>query len=403
MKRTWLGSHLNSILRDPAPTDGGGGISTFTGDAALDSAVMTKLGLDMGAAPAAPAAAAATPDPKTKPVAAPVAGAAGTETAEQKAEREALETEEARITALVAETGKTKEEIQAEETSAAEAEEARIAELIATTGKTREEILAEEATAGTAPEFTAEQQTWLDEQNAAVQTELTEAKAKIDELQAAVDGADNQPLAIANVHPLFLIDDPTKFAEYVAGLNQFEKWALANWDGIEAVEAANGQPAQPAYTAAQVRARYAQVKEIKENIVPAAREAQAARKQFEGAARRQYPELFDAKRPESKVAANLLKIAPGLKAVIPNIYTVIGDALRGEKIRVAAENAAAAKRPAAGARPVIKPGGRAPAPRVSPAPTTRTITTPAKKAGDVNVQKIMEQGADRAAIVAAFS
>lgn len=417
MKRTTLGLSFPLLL---AP-DSAAGLSV-TGDADLDTAVMGRLGL--GEMEAAPGAKGQGSGEKTaRGDARPT-----TETAEAKAEREAVEAEETRVAELVKTTGKTAEEILAEETAAAETaaaeRETKIAALVAA-GKSPEEaeaeLAAEEEAAASAvqtPELTPEIQSWHEGQLALKDEEITtlkqqaeEATGKVTELEAQLQSAGTQPLAIAPIDPLFLIDDPAVLDAEAGKLRSFEAWLLKNWDGVEAVEAsADGKTkAAAGYTGEEIRARYAQVKELREAILPAARQGIEARKTHTAQARKAYPELFDPKRPEFKTAENLLKLAPGLKAVLPNIYTVIGDALRGEKIRVAEETARARKGvrgqvPGARSTPppkVVKPGGGA---HGVTRPTTTSKAKPAEVVDTAKFAKLMEGGGTgRAALVASLS
>lgn len=368
----------------------------------MDTAVMAQLGIEMDE----PSSKSQVPNPKEK----------GAETAEAKAAREAAE-----ATAkddAGADDGKTAEEIAAEE------RETVITARIEESGKAREEVeaelIAEEAAAATdegavqTPELTPEIQTWHDAQLAVKEEEITTLKeqaaaatTKATDLEAQLQAAGTQPLAIAPIDPLFLIDDPAVLDAEAGKLRSFEAWLLKNWDGVEAVEAsADGKTkASAGYTGEEIRARYAQVKELRETILPAAREGIQVRKQQETLARKAYPELFDAKRPEFRTAENLLKLAPGLKAVLPNIYTVIGDALRGEKMRVAEETARARKGVKVAAKTVppkvIKPGG-------SPQSTVRSPQSKVASKGEVvdaaKFSKLMEGGSTgRAALVASLS
>lgn len=355
---------------------------------------------------------------------------ATSETAEAKAEREAVEAETARVAEMVKTTGKTAEEILAEEqaasdTAAAE-RETKLAALIEA-GKSPEEaeaeVAAEEAAAGEGavqtPELTPEIQTWHEGQLALKDEEITtlkqqaeEATGKVTELEAQLSAAGTQPLAIAPIDPLFLIDDPAVLDAEAGKLRSFEAWLLKNWDGVEAVEAsADGKTkASAGYTGEEIRARYAQVKELREAILPAARQGIEARKTHTAQARKAYPELFDPKRPEFKTAENLLKLAPGLKAVLPNIYTVIGDALRGEKLRVAEETARArkgVKGQGSGVRStpppkVVKPGGGAAGSNVQS--LKPKVASKGEVVDTAKFAKLMEGGGTgRAALVASLS
>jgi hypothetical protein len=275
------------------------------------------------------------------------------------------------------------------------------------------EVLADGASVQ-APELTPEVKTWVDEQIAAKDTELATLKeqhdaavAEVAELKGQLAEGNTQPLGIAPIDPLFLIDDPAVLETEAAKLRNFEAWALKNWDGVPATEAsADGKTkAHPGFTGEEVRERYAQVKELRETILPTAREGIKNRQAHEAQARKVYPALFDAKKPEFKVAQNLLRLAPGLKAVIPNIHIVIGDALRGERIRLAEEKARAGKGvkgQGSGVRPPPKPPAK-PTPGAARPPATAA----AKKTEDVvntdKFTKMMEGGATgRQALIAAL-
>lgn len=370
--------------------EAGAGLSV-TGDAEMDAAVMGRLGVEMETEPSSKSQ---VPNPKEG----------------EQAERRAAEAESNRILELVKTTGKTKEEILADESAAKETAdadretliEARMAEKGIEREAAEAEITAEAETATVqAPELTPEVKSWVDEQFAAKDGELATLKeqhdaavAEVEELKGKLAEGGTQPLGIAPIDPLFLIDDPAVLETEAGKLRNFEAWALKNWDGVPATEAsADGKvKAHPGFTGEEVRERYAQVKELRETILPAAREGIKTRQAHEAQARKVYPALFDPKRPEYKTTQDLLRLAPGLKAILPNIHIVIGDSLRGERIRLAEEKARASKvKPGTGKttppKPPAKPSAAAP----------RTVTPPAKKSEDVvdtnKFTKMMEGGA----------
>lgn len=265
--------------------------------------------------------------------------------------------------------------------------------------ETPEEVTEEtpEDAATPEPEFTPEQQAWLDARRqsaeaeaATLREEKDAASKRLEELEAQLEAATAQPLAVAPLHPAFLADSERDIAKLEKEFAAFEKWALAHWDGVDEVEAEGKTPAQPGYTAQQVRARYGELKEMREKVIPAARDALAQRAQFDAAAKERYPDLFNPKHADYRVAEAVLTRAPGLKAIFPNIKIFIGDALRGERARLAEEKAKAAK------------GKPAPAPKapVRPAPGGRSVVTPkAKTGGDISAARFMELGGDRNALV----
>lgn len=253
-----------------------------------------------------------------------------------------------------------------------------------------------------APEFSPEQQAWLDAQTEAHTTALTEAETKltesskrVEELEAELAGANTQPLAIANIDPLFLADSEADLVKADREMAAFEKWALQNWEGSEAVEAQGNIPARPAYTAAQVRERYAEIRERRSRLIPAARQALEQRGTFDTAAKERFPNLFNPKHPDYRVAEAVLKQAPGLKAIFPNIKIFIGDSLRGEQVRLAEEKAKATK--TAATKAAVKVAPKTP---VRSAPGTKTkVAAPAPKGDEINAKTFMERGGDRNALV----
>jgi hypothetical protein len=230
-----------------------------------------------------------------------------------------------------------------------------------------------------------------------LQTQLDAEKTRVAELETELQARATRPVEIAAtaLHPVLMADSEQDIAKMDAQLGAFEAWALKNWDGTEAVEAKGDQPAMPAYSAEQVRARYAAIKEQRAKLIPAAKEALATRRTYEKDARAAYPELFDAKKPEAQMLRAVLAQAPGLKVIFPNIHMVFGDAIRGEKARQA--EAAAKAKPAKAAKPAPKVPVR-----VAPGSGKPVGGTPAKKAtgGVLNIDRFLEKGGDRDALVA---
>lgn len=314
----------------PAPADDSG----ISDD--VMSGVMGRLGL------AADLQAAFIPKPA--PTEPPKGGTPNTEGAT------AEETETARIDQLAAEQGITTEEVIANE---AEAETERLQKLADESGKTVEEIQAEEAESERLEALSAETGKTVDEikaeeaaagQGEAATAELTETKAKLEEtttrlaeVETELKTRGTKPIEIAatQLHPVLHADSESDIAKIDAQFGAFEKWALANWDGTQAVEGKDGQPGTPAYTAEQVRARYSDIKEQRAQLIPLARKSLATRRNYETEAKTAYPELFDAKKPEAQMLKQVLAQAPGLKVIFPNIHMIFGDAIRGEKIRQA--------------------------------------------------------------------
>ena len=364
----------NRFLLDPAAAGAGGNggkTEIATGDITLSDPAFDKLGLSdslrgkpLANGPAS-APASVTPDPnaagaagKAKP--GETKPAAKTETAEAKATREAAEA------AAAGTATKTPEELTAEieadraaraqangvtveeQQAADEAETLRVETKAAELGKSIDEVLAleaEELAASAAPELTPEAKTYVEKLTAdhaaeveRLTTEKAAADAKAADLEATLAQTKRPAMRVMNIHPLLMAATEADIATQEQQLENFEKWAIEHWDGSEAVEARGDQPGAPAYTAAQIRARYQEVKQLKEKLVPQAKALLQQRTAMVTTAQVIYPALFDSKRPESKVVQNFLGNYPELQAVIPNFHIVTGDAILGEQIRLALSN-----------------------------------------------------------------
>ena len=257
--------------------------------------------------------------------------AAKTETPEQKAEREAAEA--AAAEALANETEEEKAaRIAREELLAKETPE----EKTAREAKEAEDL----AKAGTI-EFSEEQIAYLEEQVAektkefndkltAVETKLAEAEAK---LTAAGKSAAPIP---ATIHPLFLVDDLAKVQERASQLQTFKEWAMANFDGYEATK-----EGEASYTKEQVRATLAQVEKELATVIPAAVRNLQTRAQYEPVLKAAYPALTDPKSPDYAVMQGFINNNPGIK-LFPDYKILVGDALAGEKARLAKNKTKAA-------------------------------------------------------------
>jgi len=337
-----------TLLLDPAPGETGTGTQLPTGSNAVDlpadtlSALAHELDLPVelfGKAPAAEteaqkqaklAAAQAATD-KAKAEAAAAAGTAGTASPPVEFTAEQTAWLELRATA------KTAEEVTALEAQAPAFTDEQWAEV--------EKAQTAEGGAGSAAgqpkpvEFTAEQTAEVTKQVAAVKAVADQAKADLDAAAQRLQAAEAelaqrrmQPIAVAAMHPL-MTADATQLDQAKASAQEVKDWALRNWDGSPAIEAEGTNPAQPAYTAEQVRAAYARADKQIFEIIPAARQYLADHVAANVNAKAVYPELFNPKSAEHQATESVLRRLPGLRTAIPSINTILGDAFVGEKIR----------------------------------------------------------------------
>lgn len=231
------------------------------------------------------------------------------------------------------------------------------------------------------PEFSAEQKPFVDkltQERDEFKTKFEEAESKRTELEAEVaelsKGA--APAVTGNLHPLALVDDATAIDTHEENLEKFIAWGKAHWDGSEAMEK-DGKVEQRAYTAKEIREAVAQRETELRKLIPAARGALQSRQAHMAEAKKIYPALFDAKSPDSKLAAGILKQFPFIKTM-PNFMTIIGDAIAGERARTAAASKNGKGKTALRIPPrPPKAGAGAPAARIAAKPA-------ATKGPDVN-------------------
>ena len=220
----------------------------------------------------------------------------------------------------------------------------------------------------------------------AKEAELTTANSKIVELEQAVKSLKTAPQPMAgNVHPVLLASTEADIDGYEGQLEKQREWCRKNWDG--ATMPATDKEAAQTFTAEQVRNADAKIDAELRRVVPAARELLQQRQQHAAVAKQLYPELFDAKKPEAQNIEGLMRKYPVLRVIFPNFHIIAGDAIRGEKARLAE---AAAKEAGKTAKPrVTLPKGL----KIPPRPGSggrSAVATPAKPVPGVDVAKFKE-------------
>lgn len=235
--------------------------------------------------------------------------------------------------------------------------------------------------------------------------QLTAAQAKVADLEAKVSASGQPgPVLPRQLHPLLVADDNQAIREHQAKLENAKTWALEHWDGTEA--SADGKT--PAYSKEEVRQLYANCeRELK--VIPLAQQNFAARQQWDTPAKQAYPELFNAQSADHKAMQAFLQVCPQIK-LFPSFKVLIGDALRGERIRLAEAKAGAASSgaagPAAASRGAPKPttavkvklAPKAPV-GAKPGPAAAG-TRQAKAKGVPDVGRFVKSGANRESLVA---
>ena len=162
-----------------------------------------------------------------------------------------------------------------------------------------------------------------------LETELSDLRAKIDSTPPVT-------LAPTPADPLADIETPEALEERIAIAKKVRKWALENLEGGTVT---NAQGEEVYHEPAQVRQYLANADEMLTEHAPKRREWLNQRTNFVPEAKAAYPALFKAGSPEQMVFRETLKAYPALKNM-PNLELVIGDAIEGQKLRFARQQAA---------------------------------------------------------------
>ena len=175
-------------------------------------------------------------------------------------------------------------------------------------------------------------------------------ETEISDLRAKFDAAPPITLAPTPADPLADVESPEALEERISIAKKVRKWALENLEGGTVT---NAQGEEVYHEPAQVRQYLANADEMLTEHAPKRREWLTQRQTVLPEARTAYPALFQAGSPEQAMYRETLKAYPALKNM-PNLEMVIGDAIEGQKLRFARQQAAqkAASAPKSSAAPV---------------------------------------------------
>ncbi len=228
-----------------------------------------------------------------------------------------------------------------------------------------------------------------EERETAASQRAQQAETERDQLTAKLDGAEPRVERVpADVHPILLAESEQDVEAFDRKLGQYEKLLLGKWDGAEAEK-----EGEPSFTAEQVRQRYAEIREMRESLIPQARKNVATRQQVNGTlVAKHYPDLMKPGSEAKKKAEALLDAVPGLKAH-PYALMFIGAYLEGEK--ALSERMKAEKNPPAPPPVVVPPP---PPPTAGSAPRRGPSDPPKAKAAATSVRNFVSAGATQDAL-----
>ena len=175
-------------------------------------------------------------------------------------------------------------------------------------------------------------------------------ETEISDLRAKFDAAPPITLAPTPADPLADVESPETLEERISIAKKVRKWALENLEGGTVT---NAQGEEVYHEPSQVRQYLANADEMLTEHAPKRREWLTQRQAVLPEARTAYPALFQTGSPEQAMYRETLKAYPALKNM-PNLEMVIGDAIEGQKLRFARQQAAqkATSAPKSSAAPV---------------------------------------------------
>jgi len=208
-----------------------------------------------------------------------------------------------------------------------------------------------------------------EEARTGLETEVKDLKEKLEKAAPVM-------LQPTGTDPLSDLMTPEAVNDRVGQMKQLREWCLENLEG----GTVNNGKEDVELSAKDVRKRLTYAEQIINEQAPARLQYLQQLGSCEKMAREIFPALFDDKTEDSKIASNFLRACPEIMR-LPNYQTIIGDALRGMRVREKEAEAAKAKKPGEkkDAEKKKAPVPKAKAQRaIAPAPAKSTTNTKAK-------------------------
>ena len=171
-------------------------------------------------------------------------------------------------------------------------------------------------------------------------------EAELSDLRTKLDSTPPVTLAPTPADPLADVESPEQLEERISTAKKVRRWALENLEG-GTVKNAKGEEVY--YEPAQVRQYLANADEVLTEHAPKRQQWIAQRQTVLPEAKAAYPQLFQAGSQEQQILRETLKSFPALRGM-PNLELVIGDAIAGQQMRFARQQAAQKAE-----KPVAKP------------------------------------------------
>ena len=161
-------------------------------------------------------------------------------------------------------------------------------------------------------------------------------ESEISDLRARLDASTPVQIVPTPNDPLADVETPEQLAERISTAKKVRKWAIEN---LEGGTVQNGKGEEVYYEPAQVRQYLANADEVLTEHAPKRQQWIAQRQSIMPEAQAAYPGLFKNGSPEQQILRETLKSFPALRGM-PNLELVIGDAIAGQQMRFARQQAA---------------------------------------------------------------
>lgn len=211
-------------------------------------------------------------------------------------------------------------------------------------------------------------------------------ETEISDLRTKLDSTPPVTLAPTPDDPLADVETPEQLEARMQVARKVRKWAMQNLEGGTVT---NAQGEEVYHEPAQVRQYLANADELLTEHAPKRQQWLHQRQSFVPEARTAYPALFQAGSQEQMLMRETLKAYPALKAM-PNLELIIGDAIVGQQMRFARQQAAqkSASAPKSSATTPAKSAPSAPSPAKGQKVPAKAINARA------TAKNIFERGSD---------
>lgn len=215
------------------------------------------------------------------------------------------------------------------------------------------------------------------------------------------------PVQVAGVNPLFMVEDEAALEVEDEKFTKFIDWAEDHAAGVNLPDSESYDPAQPTFTADQIRQRKREILREQQKTVPAARKLLETRNAIEKNLRVLYPAAYDPKAPEYAAIENVLKTLPALRQFPDSRVIALRQYLGAQALAELIDQQKEKKPTDQKGKQVIEKPAKKKVPRAPGAgsPAKGSVLSPknGKPAASEAVRKVMQDPGNRPALQNAVS